>query len=76
MRQNDFYKLNKDKGGKLNSVYIIVVTYNAESWLPFFTKHFSKLPEGWQLVVVDNASTDNTCQVITKQYMWNCMVVN
>ena len=54
----------------MDSVYIVVVTYNAASWLPFFTKGFDDLPENWRLVVVDNASSDNTRQIIAEQYPW------
>ena len=52
----------------LFAVYIIVVTYNAEKWLPVFGRHFQNLPNDWKVIVVDNASTDHTVAALRKLY--------
>ncbi len=49
-------------------VFIIIVTYNAESWLPICCREFGALPEGWELLVVDNGSTDGTVHLLQKEY--------
>lgn len=54
--------------GNVSSVNIIVVTYNAEKWIEYFAGSLTALPENWKLVVVDNASQDNTCKIIAEQY--------
>lgn len=53
---------------KNSSVYVVIVTYNAINWLSFFGEEFKIIPEKWKIIVVDNASTDNTCTLIEKKY--------
>ena len=48
-------------------LYIIIVTYNASKWLDKVLSYFIKLPEEWKVIVVDNASTDNTLKIIHKK---------
>lgn len=44
------------------SVFIIIVTYNAVQWIELCCAPFATLPEGWKLLIVDNASGDGTAQ--------------
>jgi GT2 family glycosyltransferase len=53
---------------KTNSVYIIIVTYNAETWIPFFAPPLEKLPERWRVVVIDNGSTDDGLTILKENY--------
>lgn len=48
----------------MKNVYIIIVTYNAMRWI----KQCLDSSEGYNVIVVDNASTDNTIQYIYKNY--------
>lgn len=52
----------------MQKVYIVVVTYNAKHWLPFFGESLTTLPSGWKVIVIDNASMDATCEVVEKNY--------
>ena len=52
----------------LKRVHILIVTYNAATWLPYCCIPQSELPEGWRIVVVDNASSDGTAERIEKEY--------
>lgn len=45
-------------------VVILIVTYNAENWLPVCCPKAEELPEGWSVVVVDNASSDGTLELL------------
>lgn len=49
-------------------MYILIVTYNAIPWLPLCCHKAEELPEGWGIIVVDNASTDGTADVLEKEY--------
>lgn len=42
------------------SVFIVIVTYNAVPWLELCCAPFRELPDGWKLLIVDNASSDGT----------------
>ncbi len=52
----------------MTKLFIIVVTYNAQHWLPFFGDPLKDLPAGWKVIIVDNASADHTCALIEKNY--------
>ncbi|MEQ3657270.1 MAG: glycosyltransferase [Dokdonia sp.] len=47
------------------TVHIVIVTYNGMSWLP---KCLDSIPDGMPTIVVDNASTDQTCSYIQKEH--------
>ena len=47
------------------TVHIVIVTYNGMSWLP---KCLDSIPDGMPTIVVDNASTDQTCFYIQKEH--------
>ena len=47
---------------------IVIVTYNAGEWIDVCLKPFLNLPEDMAVVVVDNASSDETISVIKKKY--------
>lgn len=49
-------------------LYIIVVTYNAEKWIETFAPAFRDLPDKWKVIVVDNASSDRTLEVLQRDY--------
>ena len=49
-------------------VHILIVTYNATQWLPVCCRDANALPENWHITVVDNASTDETVDVIRREY--------
>lgn len=49
-------------------LYIIVVTYNAEKWISTFAPPFKSLPDNWKIIVVDNASTDRTLELLRRDY--------
>jgi len=55
----------------MTKVTIAVCTYNGESRLPKVFEHLAKQtnvkPEEWEILIVDNASTDSTPQVV-KEY--------
>ncbi len=57
-------------------LYIIIVTYNASKWLDKVLSYFIKLPEEWKVIVVDNASTDNTLKIIHKKYPFVEIIAN
>ncbi|WP_051257857.1 glycosyltransferase [Desulfovibrio cuneatus] len=59
-----------------NKVDIIVVTYNAAQWVSYFAPAFTTLPEGWRVVVVDNASQDNTLALLREQYPHFCLIAS
>lgn len=52
----------------IRSLHILIVTYNAVSWLPLCCRREEDLPEGWRILVVDNASTDGTADVLARDY--------
>lgn len=49
-------------------VFIIIVTYNAEAWLPLCCKESASLPPGWEILAVDNGSTDGTVRALQERY--------
>ena len=53
---------------KIQSVRVVIVTHNAEQWLPFCLGSLRKSKHPVSVVVVDNASSDRTVQVIREQY--------
>lgn len=52
----------------MTKITVSVCTYNGESRLPKVFEHLAKqvdvTPEQWEILVVDNASKDNTFQVV------------
>ncbi len=50
------------------SVHILIITFNAEHWLPICCRQAADLPPGWKIVVVDNASQDGTVGILKKDY--------
>ena len=50
------------------TLYVIVVTYNAQRWIPYFGDPLKILPKDWKVIVIDNASVDATCTIIEKKY--------
>lgn len=61
------------KKEKLNGVSVIICTFNGEARLPETIKHIAKQKVDprilWELILVDNASTDNTKNAVTEE--WN-----
>lgn len=49
-------------------VYILIVTYNASNWLSTCCRVAAQLPPNWQTLVVDNASTDGTVELLKREY--------
>jgi GT2 family glycosyltransferase len=47
---------------------VVIVTYNAEKWLDVCLKPFVNVPKDISVVVVDNASGDNTVKIINEKY--------
>ncbi len=47
-----------------NNVYVIIVTYNATHWLG---KCLNSIPQEYNVIIVDNGSSDKTCQFIEEQ---------
>lgn len=47
---------------------VVIVTYNAEKWLDVCLKPFVKKSKDIGVVVIDNASSDNTVDIIKKKY--------
>lgn len=60
--------MNLENPSKIQSVGVVVVTHNAEEWLPFCLGSLRKSNHPVSAVVVDNASSDHTVQVIREQY--------
>lgn len=50
------------------SLKIVIVTYNALQWLDKCLSNFKHLPENWEVIVVDNNSTDLTIETIKNEY--------
>lgn len=50
------------------NLYIIIVTYNAEKYLERCLGPFVNKPENWNIIVIDNKSSDNTCEIINQKY--------
>lgn len=46
-------------------ISIVIVTYNGMKWL---AKCLASIPSGYEIIVVDNNSTDETCTFIKDQY--------
>lgn len=57
-------------------VCILIVTYNAKPWMDFCLAPFARLPEGWTVLVVDNASADGTPDRIAEAYPQATVVAN
>lgn len=51
----------------MSKIFSIIITYNGEKWLPECLRHLTESEVATQIVIVDNASTDNTIEII-KQY--------
>lgn len=51
-----------------NSLYVIIVTYNATKWIDKCFAPFLHIPENWKVIAIDNASTDDTIQILEKKY--------
>jgi GT2 family glycosyltransferase len=49
-------------------VYLILVTYNGSSWIQKCLKSIENSDYKLSVIVVDNASTDNTCQIIQSKF--------
>lgn len=49
-------------------VYIIIVTYNADAWFDKCLSPLFPLPEGWKVIIIDNASADSCIQKIRTRY--------
>jgi Predicted glycosyltransferases len=49
-------------------VLIIIVAYNAAKWLDRCVGGFAVMPSGWQVLVVDNNSKDNTVNIVKEKY--------
>lgn len=47
-------------------IYIVIVTYNAEKWIDLSVK--SVYDQNYNVVVIDNASNDNTVKLIKQYY--------
>lgn len=64
-----YKKINKEEDG----LSIIICTYNGEKRLPETLNHLQKQGDTkgipWEVIVVDNASKDNTSQIAKK--LWN-----
>jgi GT2 family glycosyltransferase len=58
------------------TVYVAVVTYNAEKWISFFAEPLAHLPDGWKVIVIDNASTDSTVSLLRANYPDFSLIVN
>lgn len=58
----------------MSRVLILIVTYNAEKWIYFFGSSFTNLPVGWEVIVVDNASTDNTVALLHQLFPYFTIV--
>ena len=56
-------------------ILIIIVTYNAVKWIDKCLSGFADIPEGWQVLVVDNNSKDETVDIIKKKYPFVRLIV-
>ncbi len=52
----------------MKKLYIIIVTYNATKWIDKVFSKFENMPDGWNIIVIDNCSKDNTIEIINKKY--------
>lgn len=68
--KNKFPGYNTEK--KLNGVSIVICTYNGEERLPETIKYIAKQNVDpkilWEVILVDNASTDNTKQAVINEW--------
>lgn len=55
-------------------VYVVVVTYNAEKWIRNCINSINESTFKSQVVVVDNNSSDNTVDIISKEYS-SCILI-
>lgn len=51
-----------------NSLYIIIVTYNAEKWIDKCFSGFINMPANWKVIAIDNNSSDNTLEILNMRY--------
>lgn len=49
-------------------IYIIIVTYNAESWIDYSVGKLREIKTQHKIIVVDNNSQDNTCKLVSRNY--------
>lgn len=59
---------------KSETLYILIVTHNAERWLATCCHKAEELPHCWQIIVVDNSSSDETTKIIKKDYPHICLI--
>ena len=59
-----------------NKVFTIIVTYNAMKWIKRCLDALSDSTVSTSIVVVDNASTDETIQYIRKNYPFVHIIEN
>lgn len=52
----------------MKSVYCIIVTYNGVKWIEKCLNSIKSSKYPLKVVIVDNKSTDNTCEIITDKY--------
>lgn len=60
--------MDNETPSKAQSIAVVVVTHNAEHWLPFCLGSLRESQHPVKAIVVDNASSDHTAQVIQEQY--------
>ena len=51
-----------------SSLNIIIVTYNATKWIDKCFANFVDMPQNWEVVVVDNNSSDGTVNILKQNY--------
>ncbi len=49
-------------------LFVVIVTYNGVSWIRDCLNSVRASNEQAEVVIVDNASTDSTCQILTNEY--------
>ena len=49
-------------------ILIIIVTYNAVKWMDKCFSGFKDMPSAWEVVAIDNNSTDRTIEKIKEKF--------
>jgi GT2 family glycosyltransferase len=71
--RNNILKIKKITGVK---VYIVIVTYNAEKWIRNCINSINESTVKSSVVIVDNNSSDNTVDIISKEYSSCTLIKN
>lgn len=52
----------------MNKLLIVIVTYNGEKWIDKCLSHFTDKPCGWEVLIIDNCSSDDTVNIIENKH--------